>query len=159
MKKKPDFAKLPAQPLKNLLPVVRSCGSCQACCTALAVAKFPKGENVRCKYQCDEGCSIYVRRPRECKDFACLWLAGALDLGDRPDTLGLLFYVAPFRKNDALYVIELEEGASDTHNGIAMIEFLRTRLMAYATVIRPLDTTKNRRYIPSYFSEKGQNNG
>ncbi len=37
------------------------------------------------------GCGIHPRRPKECREFKCLWLEGKLPVGDRPDSLGVVF--------------------------------------------------------------------
>jgi len=34
------------------------------------------------------GCGIHATRPGICRAYACLWLSGGLDDGDRPDRLG-----------------------------------------------------------------------
>ena len=50
------------------------CGSCTACCLAPAVSKI-KRPGVWCRFcNQDQGCSIYSRRPQDCRDFRCDWL-------------------------------------------------------------------------------------
>lgn len=72
----------------------RSCGECQACCMVIAVHTLPfeKPNYSRCNHQCDKGCAIYSDRPKECKDYYCLYQAGILVgcEGMRPDKLGVL---------------------------------------------------------------------
>lgn len=76
----------------------RGCGTCQACCTQLAVDMAPvspvnKPERTRCGHQCNVGCKIYDAKPESCSVFMCLWLA--MELFDdrmlsewRPDRVG-----------------------------------------------------------------------
>jgi len=70
---------------------MRECGSCSACCTALAVHKIDKPTYTPCEHQCGDGCGIYAQRPKACSDFRCLWLDGHLSEADRPDKLGVIF--------------------------------------------------------------------
>lgn len=76
----------------------RGCGTCQACCTTLAVdmtpiSATPKPERTRCGHLCSAGCKIYDAKPESCTVFMCLWLA--LELFEnrmpkhwRPDQVG-----------------------------------------------------------------------
>ena len=67
----------------------RECGACSLCCEVLRVDDLRKLGGVRCLYQRPEGgCGIYAERPAICRDYRCLWLAGGLEDGDRPDGLG-----------------------------------------------------------------------
>lgn len=70
---------------------MRDCGTCSACCTALAVHKLDKPTYTPCVHQCGDGCGIYNQRPGACRDFQCLWLQGHLGEEDRPDKLGVIF--------------------------------------------------------------------
>ena len=70
----------------------RTCGSCTACCHALAVEQIEKPAFKTCPSALTEGgCGDYDRRPDACKNFACLWLQGHLGEADRPDRLGAIF--------------------------------------------------------------------
>ncbi|MHC4217976.1 MAG: hypothetical protein ACYSU7_05915 [Planctomycetota bacterium] len=70
------------------------------------------------------GCAIYETRPQACRDFACSWLRdehGLLLDGDRPDKLGVVFWVklnggidAATRKPVNVLV------AMETHKGAAL---------------------------------------
>lgn len=48
------------------------CGDCTLCCLLLPVPEIKKPANILCKY-CDGQCSIYDRRPEECKLFNCVY--------------------------------------------------------------------------------------
>lgn len=80
------------------LPIVRSCGDCQACCRAIRVQTDPedkhqiqKPHHQPCQHQGAKGCGIYEERPRCCAVFTCMWLHGWGRNSDRPDRLGLIF--------------------------------------------------------------------
>lgn len=61
-------------------PLLRQCGSCNACCDILEVAAVDKPVNQLCKHwQTGTGCTIYERRPQMCRSFVCAWLQGHLD--------------------------------------------------------------------------------
>ena len=74
---------------------MRTCGSCQECCTRMAVTALGKPHSTPCPSQCPSGCSVYDSRPDECADFTCLWLADqagrVFSQQERPDHLGVLF--------------------------------------------------------------------
>ena len=77
-----------AQPIRG-----RSCGSCTACCTRIAVDLDDgyKPQEERCKHLCSKGCSIYKRRPRACAAWSCRWLFDPLTAGmRRPDRSGII---------------------------------------------------------------------
>ena len=67
----------------------RQCGDCTVCCTAVAVYHLRKPTGTPCLHLCHTGCSIYSDRPRECRDYECLWLEGLFRDSDRPDALGV----------------------------------------------------------------------
>jgi Fe-S-cluster containining protein len=70
----------------------RSCGGCTACCRPFAIKAVEKPANVWCQHcKVGTGCKIYDTRPNACRGFACAWLFGAGELGDRPDELGVLW--------------------------------------------------------------------
>lgn len=79
----------------------RSCGDCQACCVAFEIHGLspPKPSNARCSHQCAAGCSIWTKKPVECRDYSCLWLAddgSALRDAERPDKSGIIVDALPF---------------------------------------------------------------
>lgn len=75
----------------------RSCGTCTACCTALAIEELDKPGFTACPHVRTNdangcaGCGVYETRPGCCRDFQCLWLQGHLREEDRPDQLGVIF--------------------------------------------------------------------
>jgi len=71
----------------------RRCGDCTLCCQAIAVYELGKPTGVPCRHVAECGCSIYPCHPAECQDFDCLWLQGWFDTTDRPDTLGVVFFM------------------------------------------------------------------
>ncbi len=69
------------------------CGNCQACCIVFEIESLRKPQGVKCEHLCSTGCSIYVGRPGQCKEFRCHWLNGRVMDGKRayrPDKLGLI---------------------------------------------------------------------
>lgn len=76
----------------------RTCGSCVACCVAPSIdaaADYPQAKppRQRCRHLDDygRGCSIYAGRCQVCREYRCLWLQGALGVGNRPDKLGVIW--------------------------------------------------------------------
>jgi uncharacterized cysteine cluster protein YcgN (CxxCxxCC family) len=64
----------------------RSCDGCDLCCTAVGVTVLNKPPAVACKHLCGEpgrSCSIYERRPKDCREFFCFWRAAPQVLDDR----------------------------------------------------------------------------
>jgi hypothetical protein len=58
------------------IPAKRSCAGCDLCCTFVAVESLDKAAGVRCPHLRGEpgaSCSIYDRRPDECRRYMCLW--------------------------------------------------------------------------------------
>lgn len=75
----------------------RSCGECDACCTALHIAAFDKPMGTHCPKRRDGGgCGIYGKHPDECRGFYCMWRLG--EIGDdeslRPDRCGIVFQLS-----------------------------------------------------------------
>lgn len=76
-----------------------NCGSCDLCCTVMAVVmEPPKPEGQRCIH-CQKGaCAIYESRPEPCREFQCVWLASqghdiAMGRNLRPDQTGVVLDV------------------------------------------------------------------
>jgi hypothetical protein len=61
----------------------------------------------------DGGCGIHERRPRICRGYRCLWLAGSLEEGDRPDRLGAVLSLSTEGETPTLFVHEAQRGAFD----------------------------------------------
>ena len=97
--------------------VVRSCGECTLCCTLLRVDELRKLGGTPCPAlraaPAAPGCGIHATRPAICRAYSCLWLAGGLDPGDRPDRLGAVLDVATEGGVTRLRVHEARPGAYD----------------------------------------------
>ena len=72
---------------------MRKCGDCNLCC------KLPAIPNFKSDYQwCNNcnigvGCSIYKNRPKQCKDFVCLWKTGLLHENLKPNKVGFFAFI------------------------------------------------------------------
>lgn len=67
------------------------CGTCTACCTALAVKELEKPSGTACEHISPvKGCTIYKDRPKGCQEWSCLWLQGHFEGADRPDRIGVV---------------------------------------------------------------------
>lgn len=94
---------------------MRDCGGCTLCCTLLSVQDINKQAREECRYVCEDGCSIYDRRPHSCNRFNCLWLKGDVPERAKPDKVGVVFDEAKPRitgKRMPLLVIERRDGDS-----------------------------------------------
>jgi len=69
----------------------RSCDGCTACCEVLGVEELKKQYYQPCSHCVNQGCGIYNIRPRSCRNYYCLYLAG-LTAG-RPDKYGVLYFL------------------------------------------------------------------
>ena len=74
------------------------CGDCNVCCVAPAIddgettiPEKPAGD--ACKHCSETGCAIYKKRPRLCKEYACLYLCGLVE--ERPDSNGVAWSFQP----------------------------------------------------------------
>ena len=69
----------------------RECAECSLCCVVMGVKSIGKPAGVRCKYLGPKGCSIYATRPKECRDFDCIWLQGtAIPANLKPSKSGVV---------------------------------------------------------------------
>lgn len=73
--------------------IVRKCGSCKLCCSALSVPELDKPNGVACEKLCSTGCSIYGEHPESCQTFGCAWLHGDGDVSVRPDHIGAVLHI------------------------------------------------------------------
>ena len=67
------------------------CGECNLCCKLLETHDVISKIGEYCQY-CDKGCSIYSVRPKECRDYYCMWSQmshAGIEL--RPDKSGIIF--------------------------------------------------------------------
>ena len=100
-------------------PGERACGGCTLCCTVLRVDELRKLGGVACREQRSPeeaarqggGCGIHARRPAVCRGYRCLWLAGGLEEGDRPDRLGAVLDLVTVGAETRLEIHEAEPGA------------------------------------------------
>jgi len=51
-----------------------TCGECSLCCKLMGVSSINKPVNRWCRHCTKPGCGIYHDRPRDCQDYACIWL-------------------------------------------------------------------------------------
>ena len=100
---------------------MRSCGECEACCTELGLSGdgFSKPERTRCEHQ-GGGCTIYDRRPQECRLYSCGWLTSEQLFPQeklRPDLSGVIFDKGVDQGDGVvtLVVRELTPHASDAY--------------------------------------------
>lgn len=74
---------------------MRKCGTCNACCTLLAVPAVDTPSFTRCEHlkagRSTRCCSLGDEaRPEACRAFACGWLLGIGANKDRPDRSGVM---------------------------------------------------------------------
>ena len=121
----------PAPEAAFIKPRSRTCGGCTACCTAMRIPSLGKPAHQSCKHECAAGCAIYADRPRECRDWYCLWVRDdgrAFADHHRPDRLGVFFTAS---KPDAITGVqilaahELQPGIADTPEPQEVVTFLR----------------------------------
>ena len=74
-----------------VIPNVRSCDGCTACCAVFGVEEIAKPAWDACVNLTESGCSIYAARPNHCRGFYCLYQHGMGKLSDRPDKIGAIF--------------------------------------------------------------------
>jgi hypothetical protein len=120
----------------------RKCGRCTVCCSCFYIVELAKPQWVDCKHICNSQCGIYPERPKSCREFRCQWLHGLFTEDDRPDRLGVVFYVydSPLLGTPFLTGLELVSGALDsprikflanneTKNGLVLLKYLDGRCM------------------------------
>lgn len=67
------------------------CGGCTACCELLEIRETNSPVGKMCRY-CVDRCTIYERRPDECRNFNCAWkLDGRAHKTMRPDLVHIMF--------------------------------------------------------------------
>jgi hypothetical protein len=125
------------------LPLIttRDCGSCSACCRAMAVPSIGKPALTGCRHVfhqlytaeiigdaappsrpgIDCGCEIYASRPKECADFQCCWLEGFFKPKDRPDLLGVVFSRSVRASRPAILAIEDRPRALDKKRSMEIL--------------------------------------
>jgi hypothetical protein len=124
----------------------RPCGDCTLCCTAVAVFHLHKPTGTPCLHLCPTGCSIYGDRPRECRDFECLWLKGRFDDDDRPDALGVVICrdFEPATGEETVCVAEPTPGAAERPR----VQHLITSILARGETILVRSRERIRKTYP-----------
>ncbi len=52
-------------------PAINSCHPCTACCVWTEIPELGKSRGTPCRHLTIDGCGIYPRRPRVCREFYC----------------------------------------------------------------------------------------
>jgi hypothetical protein len=84
----------------------RTCGGCTLCCRVMGIAALDKPPGLWCP-NCNVGksCKVYETRPRECREFNCLWLKDEnLDERWKPSTAKFCLVLEAGRKRLAAHV-------------------------------------------------------
>ena len=109
----------------------RVCGSCSACCGAIAVHELGKDAWQACTHLRASACGIYASRPESCRNFECQWLRGVLEVDGtvdtnlRPDACGVIFDYQPGTAfGDVFTAWEVEPGAASRGHARDIIEGL-----------------------------------
>ncbi len=108
------MARLSSDAKRERRAASRSCGTCSHCCTVLRVDELGKRAGLDCKNQRGElGCGIHETRPAICRGYACLWLQGGLEDGERPDATGGIVDLETVGIGLRLGIREVRRGAFD----------------------------------------------
>ena len=102
-----------------------TCDGCRACCTIIGITALQKPPQTPCAHECQNGCGIYQQRPKECVDYKCAYLEGALgsDPQWRPDNLGVLVDFGEM----VCFFQETRPNAFQEKKVISTIEYVRKR--------------------------------
>ncbi len=149
---------------RNQQSRTRSCGECNACCSAMAITELDKPEWTPCPHlnaarhrhpddgqpsfvpitisrehlaaKGGGGCSIYRERPASCSGFKCQWLAGMpiTEQRHRPDRSGLIIIDTPDPRS--VQARELWPGAAAEGLGRDLVTALR-RAQLEVIVVAP----------------------
>jgi hypothetical protein len=117
----------------------------------LRVDELKKLGGVDCQHQCKPsedakaisfGCAIHERRPQICRSYHCLWLAGGLTDGDRPDKLGAVVDILTLGSETRLSIQEAGPGAYDASTRLQEIaaqyrESIPVRIVEAGNVLDP----------------------
>lgn len=122
-KKRSRAAKKKKLPMANS---VRPCDGCTECCSVFGVEEIDKEPWIPCDHLTNQGCGIYLTRPKYCRTFYCLWQSGLGAAEDRPDKLGVIF--APtngkteFTKQLEIQAYEIELGAFNNPRAVMIAQ-------------------------------------
>ena len=72
---------------------MQECGECTLCCKLLETHDMPSEIGVYCiKCDINKGCKIHNERPKECRDYQCMWTQMEnVPVALRPDKCGIIF--------------------------------------------------------------------
>lgn len=72
---------------------MQECGECTLCCQLLEIKETESNVCENCKHVIpDKGCTIYISRPQECRNFQCSWsLHKQAHKNMRPDKCHMIF--------------------------------------------------------------------
>lgn len=90
----------------------KECGACSLCCKLLGIEELSKPQGTWCPHCAKpSGCTIYDRRPQECRDFACGWLENpALGPDWQPSRCKIVLY---FIDDGARLIAHVDRGTPD----------------------------------------------
>lgn len=134
------------------IAVNRECGPCTACCVLPRIAPtedkaLPGGKlgYTPCDHLCERGCSIYHKRPKLCRDYACLWRVGIIKGDDsrRPDRLGLMFTPDEYKGKLVIETWEMWPHAASDDTARWVIDTIAER---YTVAIRPYGVPISNQY-------------
>jgi hypothetical protein len=100
-----------------------------ACCTILKIEDpaLVKPARTKCPHVCGDGCAIYSTRPAPCREYACLWLQGALGPEDRPDRSGVMLDFRATKFGAVCFAWPTFPGAFETPRAQALLDRLAER--------------------------------
>jgi hypothetical protein len=89
---------------------------------------------------------VYADRPRECRDFECLWLLGHFAEDDRPDALGVVICrdVEPSTDEETVCFAERVAGAADSPR----VRELVAQTLAHGETVLVRSRERTRRIYP-----------
>jgi len=71
--------------------MINKCGECSHCCDIPIIKELKKKAFNLCNHYCN-GCTIYEKRPDECRNFECAFLQmEKVNIALRPDKCGVMF--------------------------------------------------------------------
>ena len=127
--------------------LVRSCGECSACCTALKVPELGKGEREPCVHAKQivgtRRCLVYENRPDSCRKFRCAWLDGVGPVAARPDKTDIILVLTESKFGPTVQAFEMRDNAHLRPTNAEVIE----RLVRKGIVVVIFKTDGTRRLL------------
>jgi len=99
------------------------CGDCTVCCTLSVVKELEKKVWVTCHLCKDNGCSIYGKHPKSCKEFECAYLQGGENIELRPDKCGVMFW----KKSDRIFCGSMIPGVPVTEMALKQVASFKSQ--------------------------------